>query len=388
MFSTNIIFYKIKNKDELAKKGENMEKYISKKEKASYGFAAVGSYMVAGITQSYLMYFFTDILIIPSAFVMMLMIVARVWDALNDPMMGVIVDRTSTKYGKMRPYVLIGSFLMLVTTIVLFMPLTGAPTMFKMIFAAVSYIIFGMAYTLTDVPAMGLMSVATPNSDERASLLSFYVTVGSVGSLLPAGLLTIFRSFIPEKYIYFAMSIFVGIITSAAYLTLFKNSKERFSTHTEKIAVRDMIKAAGKNKPMMMALLMSMAASPRYVIMPAALYIVTYVINIPGFNSFVTKFNNAVGFIGLSAALTLFHFIEPSAAGVPAVQSASTVTGLFSLVTVIPGIGFLLSLIPICFYNFSGVKKEKILSELVVKRKAIKKWSLNLNEKPLILTKG
>lgn len=279
-----------------------MGKYISKKEKASYGFAAVGSYMVAGITQSYIMYFFTDILIIPSAFVMMLMIVARVWDALNDPMMGVTVDRTSTKYGKMRPYVL----------------------------------------------------------------------VGSVGSLLPVGLLTIFRSFIPEKYVYFAMSIFVGIITSAAYLTLFKNSKERFSTHTEKIAVRDMIKAAGKNKPMMMALLMSMAASPRYVIMPAALYIATYVINIPGFNSFVTKFNNAVGFIGLSAALTLFHFIEPSAAGVPAVQSAPTVTGLFSLVTVIPGIGFLLSLIPICFYDFSGVKKEKILSELVVKRKAIK----------------
>lgn len=293
----------------------------------------------------------------------MLMIVARVWDALNDPMMGVIVDRTSTKYGKMRPYVLIGSFLMLVTTIVLFMPLTGAPTMFKMIFAAVSYIIFGMAYTLTDVPAMGLMSVATPNSDERASLLSFYVTVGSVGSLLPVGLLTIFQSFIPEKYVYFAMSIFVGIITSAAYLTLFKNSKERFSTHTEKIAVRDMIKAAGRNKPMM-ALLMSMTASPRYVIMPAAMYIATYVINIPGFNSFVTKFNNAVGFMGLSAALTLFHFIEPSAAGVPAVQSASTVTGLFSLVTVIPGIGFLLSLIPICFYDFSGVKKEKIYLSL------------------------
>lgn len=247
------------------------------------------------------MCFFTDILIIPSAFVMMHMIVARAWDVLNDPMMGVTVDRTSTKYGKMRPYVLVGSFLMLVTTIVLFMPLTGAPTMFKMIFAAVSYIIFGMAYTLTDVPAMGLMSVATPNSDERASLLSFYVTVGSVGSLLPVGLLTIFRPFIPEKYVYFAMSIFVGIITSAAYLTLFKNSKERFSTHTEKIAVRDMIKAACKNKPMMMALLMSMAASPRYLIMSAALYIATYVINIPGFNSFVTKFNNAVGFIWLFA---------------------------------------------------------------------------------------
>lgn len=104
-----------------------------------------------------------------------------------------------------------------------------------MIFAAVSYIIFGMAYTLTDVPAMGLMSVATPNSDERASLLSFYVTVGSVGSLLPVGLLTIFQSFIPEKYVYFAMSIFVGIITSAAYLTLFKTQKSVFPLIPKKL---------------------------------------------------------------------------------------------------------------------------------------------------------
>ena len=101
--------------------------------------------------------------------------------------------------------------------------------MFKMIFAAVSYIIFGMAYTLTDVPAMGLMSVATPSSDERASLLSFYVTVGSVGSLLPVGLLTIFQSFIPEKYVYFAMSIFVGQKLKRAFFHSYrKNCRARY----------------------------------------------------------------------------------------------------------------------------------------------------------------
>ena len=147
-----------------------MEKYISKKEKASYGFAAVGSYMVAGITQSYLMYFFTDILIIPSAFVMMLMIVARAWDALNDPMMGVIVDRTSTKYGKMRPYVLVGSFLMLVTTIVLFMPLTGAPTMFKMIFAAVSYIIIQAA-----INSLGTIVIAASSAAFNIEVIAYDV---------------------------------------------------------------------------------------------------------------------------------------------------------------------------------------------------------------------
>lgn len=447
-----------------------MEKYIAKKEKISYGFSAVGSYMVAGIAQSYLMYFFTDILIIPSAFVMILMIGARIWDAINDPIMGVIVDKTHTKYGKMRPYVLIGSIVMLVTTVLLFLPVTDAPKTFKMVYAAITYLLFGMAYTLVDVPAMGLMSVATPNSSERASLLSFYVTVGSVGGLLPVGLLPVFQSFVSEKYVYFVMAVFVGIITSSAYLVLFKNSKERCATHTEKIAMKDMFKVAAKNRPMVATLVMSMVASPRYLIMPAALYIATYVISIKNLssgtillllylvvgsgmfggilltpviykkigykktciiaalvggisltiaffagkisyfaampfmtiggmglgaynvlpypmvgdsldylewktgermegtcfslNSFVTKFNNAVGFIGIAVALIAFKFIEPQSAGIPLPQSDFTKDGLFSLVTIIPGISFLLSLIPVYFYNFHGEKREQILSEL------------------------
>lgn len=451
-----------------------MKKFISKKEKWSYGFSAVGSYMVAGIAQSYLMYFFTDILIIPSAFVMLLMIGARVWDAINDPIMGVIVDKTNTKFGKMRPYVLIGAFVMLISTILLFLPITNAPKTFKMIYAAVTYIIFGMAYTLVDVPAMGLMSVATPDSSERASLLSFYVTVGSVGGLLPVGLLPVFQSFVSEKYVYFVMAVFVGLITSAAYLTLFKNSKERCATHTEKIAVKDMLGVASKNRPMVATLIMSVVASPRYLIMPAALYIATYVISIKNLssgtillllylvvgagmfggilltpvlykkigykktcviaalvggisltiaffagrvnyfiampfmtiggmglgaynvlpypmvgdsldylewktgermegtcfslNSFVTKVNNAVGFIGIAIALIVFKFVEPQIAGVPLPQSDFTKNGLFSLVTIIPGISFLLSLIPIYFYNFCGAKREKILFELQSKK--------------------
>ncbi|MGN1122920.1 MAG: MFS transporter [Eubacterium sp.] len=451
-----------------------MERFIKKREKAAYGIAAMGSYMAAGVVQSYLMYFFTDILIVPSTFVMVLMIVARVWDAVNDPIMGVIIDSTNTKYGKMRPYVLAGSFCMLVSTIVLFFPFTSAPKSAKMVFAAVTYILFGMSYTIVDVPAMGLMSVATPNADERASLLSFYVTVGSVGSLLPVALLSVFQSFVTEKWVYFVMAVFVGVITFVSYFNLFLKSKERCSTHTEKIKPRDMLKVAVKNRPMLMTLLMSMIASPRYLIMPAAMYIATYVIHIRGMNSgavlillylvvgtgmfagillapvvykkigykntciifavigtaglvsayfagmksyfiampfmtigglglgaynvlpypmvgdsldylewktgermegtcfslnsFVTKFNNAVGFIGLSVALILFKFQEPTTAGVALEQTEFTKNGLFSLVTIIPGISFLLSLIPVFFYNFSGKNRVRILNELNQKR--------------------
>lgn len=450
------------------------KKYISKKEKMSFGFSAVAGYLVAGIAQSYLMFFMTDILIVSASFVMVLMIVARVWDAINDPIMGMVIDSTSTKSGKMRPYVLFGSFIIAITTIALFLPLSSLSTTTKMVYATITYLLFGMAYTLVDVPAMGLMSVATPNTSERSSLLSFYVTVGTIGGLLPIGLLPIFEMFVPVKWLYFALAVFVGLIAFVAYFMLYKNAKERCATKTEKIKFVDKFKIALKNRPMVLTLLMSILASPRYLMLPALIYIATYVYSFGslssgmvlivlylvigvgmfagilicpkiytkiGFkktcilsgliggiamilayivgifnlyvalplltlgglalgafnvlpypmvgesldyleyktcqrmegvcfslNSFVTKFNNAVGFIGLALGLIVFGFVEPVVSGQALTQSQETINGLFMMITLIPGIGFLLSLIPISFYDFNGEKRELIYKELEVRR--------------------
>ena len=149
----------------------------------------------------------------------------------------------------------------------------------------VMYVGFGLAYTLVDVPAMGMMSVATPDKDERAGLLSFYVTVGSIGGLLPTVLYMVLDFFVPAKWIYFVLAVIVGLAAFAAYLYLYGHSKERFATSTEKIKVKDMMKAVAKNKPMVLALLMSMLASPRYMIMSVAIYISIYVVTIPGLES-------------------------------------------------------------------------------------------------------
>ena len=462
-----------------------MQKVIGKKERRAYGFAAAGSYLVCGITQSYLMYFLTDILIVSSSFVMGLMIFARIWDAINDPIMGIMIDKTHTKRGKMRPYVFYGSFVMLAITLLLFLPLTSMPPVAKMIFAAATYIIFGMTYTLVDVPAMGLMSVATPNNDERSDLLAYYVTVGTIVGLMPVALLSVFQAILPEKWVYFGMAVLVGFVAFAGYQVLYHRTVERYDTHTEKSSDKEMIHATKQNRPMVMALLMSMAAGTRYLIIPSAMYITTYVIHIPGMssgvvllllygvmlvgmltgvfsapkvygkigykkacfayaliggiflclaffvskinqfaclpflciggiglgaynvlpspmvgdsldylewktgkrmegtcfslNSFVTKFNNAVGFIGLALALIIFDFVEPTTAGVPLPQSEYTCNGLMSLVTLIPGIGFLLSLIPIFFYNYDGKLREQVQSELAAR----KDRAHNDNEAPI-----
>jgi sugar (glycoside-pentoside-hexuronide) transporter len=455
------------------------KKYLAKKEWVGFGLAATAGYMVAGISQMYLTIFFTDILLLTPTFILVLMLVARVWDAINDPIMGVIIDKTKTRYGKMRPYVFMGSILMAISTVVLFMPITEASEAGRMAFAAIAYLMFGMIYTLVDVPAMGLMSVATFNGKERSSLLSFYVTVGSIFGLLPMGLYLVLEMFIPKKWTYFVLACIVGVTALVGYLTLFFTAKERSATETQKIKVLDMWKIVKNNRPMVLTLLMSMIASPRYIILPALMYVATYVVKIgtlesgavllvlnlvigagmflgilltpplykkigyrkasivaaivggvglslafimskiiPGnvayyvafpfmtigglglgaynvlpypmvgdsldylewrtgermegicfsLNSFVTKFNNAVGFVGVMVALIAFSFVKPVEPGVPLPQSQTTIDGIFATVTLIPGISFFLSIIPMILYNFTGKNKERILSELAVKR--------------------
>ncbi len=454
---------------------DESKKYIGKKEKFSYGLAAVGSYMIANVIASYLQIFFTDVLIISPVFILVLMIFARFWDMANDPIMGIIIDKTNTPRGKMRPYIKVGAFLIFAVALLIFLPISSAPAWLKMVFAAVMYLAFDTAYTVVDVPAMGLMSVATPNPKERASLLSFYVTIGSIGTVLPIGLMAVLGTFVPERWVYFAISSITGLVIFLGYSLLYRNSKERFAMHSEKVKAKEMFKTAVKNKPMLLTLLTSMIAAPRYLIMLAAAYIATYVISIPGIssdtlllllyvvvgggmfagilltpviykrigykrtsiifgivggvfltatflvgytnyyvalplmcigglalgaynvlpypmvgdsldylewktgqrmegvcfslNSFVTKFNNAIGAIMLSVGIIVFQFRQPVESGVPLPQSEFTLTGLFAMVTLIPAIFFFLSIIPMALNTFTGKNRARILEELSARRR-------------------
>src|SRR5699024_7127588 len=83
----------------------------------------------------------------------------------------------------------------------------------------------------------------------------------------------------------FAIAAITGVLIFTGYMLLYRNSKERFAMHSEKVRVRDMFKTAIKNKPMLLTLLTSMIAAPRYLIMLAAAYIATYVISIPGMSA-------------------------------------------------------------------------------------------------------
>ncbi|MFV5937650.1 melibiose:sodium transporter MelB [Mammaliicoccus sciuri] len=143
-----------------------MKRQVTRKAKYSFGIGAFGKDLVVGLTGTFLMFYFTDILGIAASFVGTLFFAARIWDAINDPVMGMIVDKTKTKWGKFRPWLVIGTLINAVVTVVLFtnFVLTGTSLY---VFVSILYILWGMTYTMMDVPYWSWLPNLTNNPIER-----------------------------------------------------------------------------------------------------------------------------------------------------------------------------------------------------------------------------
>lgn len=144
---------------------------ISSFEKFSYGLGCFGQNLVYGLMSSYLMIFYTDNFGLAAATVGTLFLLARIWDAVIDPIIGVLVDRVNTKWGKFRPFILFGGILAgLLTILCFFNPNIGSTG--KIIYAYLTYIIWGTAYGVMDVPYWSMAPTMTLDPDERTSIIS------------------------------------------------------------------------------------------------------------------------------------------------------------------------------------------------------------------------
>ena len=130
-----------------------------------YGMGNFASQLSWTMVGTYLSIFYTDVFGLGVGAVAMLMLIAKVWDGINDPMMGTIMERTHTRWGRFRPYIFAGAPLLVVFTILTFtVPGFGGPA--KLIYAYVTYIGLGMAYTMTNVPYTALPAVMTHDPKE------------------------------------------------------------------------------------------------------------------------------------------------------------------------------------------------------------------------------
>ena len=159
----------------------------TKKERNMYLLGLLGQNMIYNIIASGMAFYFQSVIFIPAMAISILMGVARVWDAVNDPMMGTIVDKTRSKWGKCRPYLFYVPGIVLITTILTFVngQYSAANPMSKNIliigWAAVSYILWGMTYTAGDIPLWGITSLMTESNKDRENLLSLARIVAAIG---------------------------------------------------------------------------------------------------------------------------------------------------------------------------------------------------------------
>ena len=138
----------------------------------SFGLAGLGQNMIYNFSATYIMIFYTDMMKLLPAAVGTLMLIARIWDAINDPIMGSIVDRTRTKWGKLRPYLFIVPIPMAIITILTFY-VPDLPMSMRLIYAYATYIAWDMIFTVSDVPYWGLSAAMSQDPKERLSILSY-----------------------------------------------------------------------------------------------------------------------------------------------------------------------------------------------------------------------
>ncbi|MBK7106503.1 MAG: MFS transporter [Ignavibacteriae bacterium] len=160
--------------------------YLSLLEKIGYSVGDTASNIYFQTFIIFMLNFYTDVFGIPAAAVGTMFLFTRIFDAINDPIMGAIADRVNTRWGKFRPFVFFFSIPMVIMGVLTFTTpdydMSG-----KLIYAYITYNLLMVMYTIVNVPYSSLMAVITPNSLERTELSSFRFVAAFVGGLIVQG---------------------------------------------------------------------------------------------------------------------------------------------------------------------------------------------------------
>lgn len=140
-------------------------------QRGTYYCYFLGQNMLYFIVSSFAMLYFTDYAGVSAAAIGVIFLVARIWDAVNDPMFGIIVDKVNRKQGKYKFWINLASILLPVITFLVFC-VPNTSNVGKLVYIAVTYILWGMTYTISDVPGFGMSTAITHNMDERNSMLA------------------------------------------------------------------------------------------------------------------------------------------------------------------------------------------------------------------------
>lgn len=264
----------------------NLAKTYTKKEAAGFLTGMFGQNLIYNIIATGLYFYFQNVICLPAMALGWIMAIARIWDAINDPMMGTIVDKTHSKWGKCRPYLIVFPAIIGVITILTFIngnyatAETSAQKALIVGWAAVSYIAWGMCFTVCDIPLWGITSLMTEDENDRSKLLGLARMVAGVGGIgvlvvqVAQALAGLFGGDMQKSFIVTVIIMTVIACVLFEFAGIF--TRERVEKSEKSYTFKENFKIMLGNKPFRQILISGILRSPIQLLMIVAMTLVTY----------------------------------------------------------------------------------------------------------------
>ena len=297
---------------------------LSGRAKLSYALGAVGKDMVYMLSASYVLYYFQDLLGVNAIAMGIILMAARVFDAFNDPIMGVIVAKTRTRWGRFRPWLLIGT---LTNAAVLFLMFSAPPRLDGAgltAYAAVTYILWGVTYTMMDIPYWSMIPAFTQGGREREGLTTLARTSAGVGSAI----VTVFTMMlVPMLGNLFAgadagakaieiagfrwFTLLVAILFVVFTVLTCLNVKEKSTASMETVSVGQMFKALVQNdQAMTVTIAIVLINTSIYITSNLVIYFFKYDFGTTGWNDAYVLFNMFGGAMQVLSMMALYPLLR------------------------------------------------------------------------------
>lgn len=289
---------------------KNEKKKLSLSTILSYAMATGSGYQIMGaVVGSYLLVFLTDTFGVPAGAAGVIMVIASIWDAINDPIMGVLADRTKSKMGKYRPYFLIAPALLSIAVVLLF----ASPNLNdtgKIIWTAVFYILYGMLRTAIEIPSSALINAITDEQSERTKLISaFTITMGiftTISSSFALNFVSIFGGENTAKGYMWVVGI-AGVIMTLSCWWCFASTKELGESKAKTTSLSQELKQLLKVKELIPVILAWVAGYTSFnIMMGSSVYYMLYYICRPDLISYYMLDISLVGVVGIAVFVPVF----------------------------------------------------------------------------------
>jgi len=276
---------------------------LSRKTKIIYGAGDLGFSLTSTIVGAYFLFFLTDVVQLKPAVAGIAIFIGKTWDWFNDPLIGYISDRTRTRWGRRRPFLLFGAIPFALAFVMMWYIPPFASTAALTIYYAVAYVVFDAAATFVYMPYFALTPELTDDYDERTALTSYRMFFSIFGSLLSFTLpLMIVGTFTPENAARVVlMAVIFGALSALPLWLVFFNTEERKEyAEQEKPKIIPSLRAAFSNRPFVFgAIIYLLTWICMDVIQAILLFFIKYVLQMEGQSDLLMALIFVTGIIAL-----------------------------------------------------------------------------------------